>query len=129
MKIYSVYRANITGSMNFSNTNQLCGTCFRSPNVVAFYSNTYFYNCTEIKFIKRYDISLSHYFLDYIESPHRSDGDRKDRILSAILLQEGDSVDRLIDCLSVEKSHSGHKYLARRLREAVEKKKQHPDSE
>ena len=38
-------------------------------------------------------------------------------------------MDRLIDCLSVEKSHSGHKYLARRLREAVEKKKQHPDSE
>ena len=80
-------------------------------------------------------LSTVHHFytqqtlLDYIRSPHRSDEERKDRILSAILLQEGDSIDRLVDCLLQETSHSGHKYLARRLREAVEKKQQHPDSE
>ena len=63
----------------------------------------------------------------YIGSAQRSDEEKKERLLSALAVQETDSMERLVECLVEEKTHSGHRHLARRLREALEKKRQHPD--
>ena len=36
--------------------------------------------------------------------------------------------DRFVDCLSIEHSHSGHAYLAKRIREAIKRKRENPFS-
>lgn len=66
---------------------------------------------------------------DFINSPKTSDELRKQRILTALAVQDGDIVDRLVDCLSNDMVYSNHRYIARRLREAMDKKRRHPDSE
>lgn len=55
--------------------------------------------------------------------------ERKERVLCALVLQEGDAIDRLVKCLAEDTTQSTHRYMARRLREALEKKRQQPECE
>jgi CHAD domain-containing protein len=65
----------------------------------------------------------------YISSPQQSDEDKKERVLCALVVQEEDAVERLVECLAGDSAHSTHRYMARKLREALEKKRQHPECE
>ena len=38
-------------------------------------------------------------------------------------------MERLVECLAEDTVHSSHRYMARRLREALEKKKQYHECE
>ena len=42
---------------------------------------------------------------------------------------ESDVVEKLVDCLAIDSVNASHCYMARKLREAMEKKKQYPDCE
>lgn len=50
-------------------------------------------------------------------------------MLCALVLQESDAIDRLVKCLAEDTTQSTHRYMARRLREALEKKRQQPECE
>lgn len=49
--------------------------------------------------------------------------------MCALVMQEADAMDRLVECLAADTVHSTHCYMARRLREALEKRRQHPECE
>ena len=66
--------------------------------------------------------------VDYISNPRRTENERKRRIIISAPCSDPDAFDRFIDCLSVERSHSGHAYLAKRMREAIKKKRENPFS-
>lgn len=63
----------------------------------------------------------------YISSSKWSEEERKERVLSALVLQEADSIERLVKCLAEDTTHSTHRYMARRLKEVLEKRKQQPE--
>ena len=65
----------------------------------------------------------------YISSPQQNDEDKKERVLCALVVQEEDAVEKLVECLAGDNAHSTHRYMGRQLRKAMEKKKQHPECE
>ena len=66
----------------------------------------------------------------YIRSSQHSDEEKKDRVLCALVLQEADAtLERLMVCLAEDSVHSNHCYMARKLREALDAKRQHPECE
>ena len=71
---------------------------------------------------------LSNDDVDYICNPRRTENERRRRIIISAPCRDPDAFDRFVECLSVEHSHSGHAYLARRMREAIEKKRENPFS-
>ncbi len=66
--------------------------------------------------------------VDYICNPLRTDLERRQRIVAKAPYRDPDAFDRFVQCLEEEPQHTGHKYLTRRLREAVQKKRQSPFS-
>ena len=64
--------------------------------------------------------------LKFLSHPLKTDKERRRRILSSAPVID---FDLFVECISSEKSDSGHVYLARRLREAFEKKRNNPFSE
>ena len=67
--------------------------------------------------------------MEYICNPRRTENERRRRIIISAPCQDPDAFDRFIDCLSVEHSHPGHTFLAKRMREAIKKKRENPFSE
>lgn len=67
--------------------------------------------------------------VDYICNPHRTDDDRRWRILRHAPYKDPGAFSRFVQCLAEENVHPGHKYLARRLHEAMERKRTNPFSE
>ena len=65
----------------------------------------------------------------YIQSPNRSEKERRQRILNAAPFSGPGAFERFIECLGRETKHSGHAYLARRMGEALDRKKENPFSE
>lgn len=72
---------------------------------------------------------ITHEDVDYIINPHRTDRERRSRVLITAPYKEPNAFERFLQSLSEEPDHAGHKYLARRLREALEKKRMNPYSE
>lgn len=66
--------------------------------------------------------------VDYICNPHRTDRERRSRILHAVPYTDPQAFQYFLQSLSEEPDHAGHKYLAKSLREALEKKRQNPYS-
>jgi hypothetical protein len=64
---------------------------------------------------------------DYISSPKQSDEEKKERILCALAVQDADVVERLVECLARDSVYSNHRYIARKLRDAMDMKRKHPD--
>ena len=64
---------------------------------------------------------------DYVSSPKQSDEEKKERILCALAVQDADVVERLTECLAKDSVYSNHRYMARKLREAIDMKRKHPD--
>ena len=75
------------------------------------------------------DIILWYLSSAYISSPQRTDEERKEKILCALAIQDADVTERLVECLAGDSAYSNHRYMARKLREAIERKKQHPECE
>ena len=64
----------------------------------------------------------------YISSPQRSEEEQKEHILCALVVHEADStIERLVNCLAGDSVHSNHCFMARKLRDAIDAKKQHPE--
>lgn len=66
--------------------------------------------------------------VDYISNPKRTENERRKRIIVSAPCRDPDAFDRFLDCLSVERNHSGHAYLAKRMREAIKRKRENPFS-
>ena len=64
--------------------------------------------------------------MKYLTNAHRTDKEKRRRILACA---PSNDFDRFVECLFAEKNDSGHVYLTRRLREAIEKKRNNPFSE
>lgn len=67
--------------------------------------------------------------MEYICNPRRTENERRRRIIISAPCRDPDAFDRFVDCLSVEHSHPGHTFLAKRMREAIKKKRENPFSE
>ncbi len=66
--------------------------------------------------------------IDYICNPLRTDLERRQRIITRSPYRDPEAFDRFVLCLAEEPEHTGHKYLTRRLREAIQRKRQSPFS-
>ena len=67
--------------------------------------------------------------MEYICNPRRTENERRRRIIISAPCRDPDAFDRFVDCLSVEHSHPGHTFLAKRMKEAIKKKRENPFSE
>ena len=66
--------------------------------------------------------------MEYICNPRRTENERRRRIIISAPCRDPDAFDRFVDCLSVERSHPGHTFLAKRMKEAIKKKRENPFS-
>ena len=66
--------------------------------------------------------------MEYICNPRRTENERRRRIIISAPCRDPDAFDRFVDCLSVERSHPGHTFLSKRMREAIKKKRENPFS-
>ena len=71
---------------------------------------------------------LSQEDVDFICNPARTENERRRRVMSVSPYRGPDAFDRFMVCLATDRSHSGHAYLARRLHEARERKRENPFS-
>lgn len=67
--------------------------------------------------------------IDYVYNPQNSEKDKIKRILRTAPGKDGDAFERFVECFEADSHHKHHAYLARRLREAIEKKRHYPFSE
>lgn len=77
--------------------------------------------------LQRHDL-LSDDEIDYIYDPSHSDRDKIKKILLTAPTKNADAFDSFAECLEADSSHKPHVYLAKRLREAIEKKRLYPFS-
>lgn len=67
--------------------------------------------------------------IDFIYDPKNSEKDKAKRILRTAPSKDGgNGFERFVQCFEADSSHEGHVYLARRLRETIEKKRLYPFS-
>ena len=66
--------------------------------------------------------------IDYIYDPSHSERDKIKKILLTAPSKNADAFDSFAECLEADGSHKAHVYLAKRLREAIEKKRLYPFS-
>ena len=100
-------------------------------NVGGFYPNLF--SMQHIDSIKlfpylQHNSLLSDDDMEYICNPRRTENERRRRIIISAPCHDPDAFDRFIDCLSVERSHPGHTFLAKRMKEAIKKKRENPFS-
>lgn len=77
--------------------------------------------------LQRFNL-LSDDEIDYIYNPKHSEKDKVKKILRSAPSKHGDAFDLFVECFEADKEHQAHLYLAKRLREAVEKKRLYPFS-
>ena len=80
-----------------------------------------------LPYLQKYSL-VSQDDVDYIMNPLRTEDERRQRIVTRSPIRDPEAFDRFVKCLAEEPEHTGHKYLTRRLREAIERKRQHPFS-
>ena len=78
--------------------------------------------------LKRFNL-LSDDEIDYIYNPRNSEKDKVKKILRMAPSKNGDAFDMFVQCFEEDNNHQEHLYLARRLRDAIEKKRLYPFSE
>ena len=77
--------------------------------------------------LKRHNL-LSDNDIDYIYNPQNLEKDKVKRILLTAPSKDSEAFDRFVACFETDSSHSKHMNLARRLRDAIERKKLYPFS-
>lgn len=77
--------------------------------------------------LKRFNL-LSDDEIDYIYDPKNSVKDKVKKILLNAPSKNGNSFDVFVECFEADSSHQGHMYLAKRLRDAIERKRLYPFS-
>lgn len=65
--------------------------------------------------------------IDYLYNPKNREQDKIKRIISAST-QDANALERFADCLEADSNHKAHTHLAKRLREAMERKRLYPFS-
>ena len=77
--------------------------------------------------LKRQNL-LSDSDIDYIYNPKNQERDKIKRILFTAPGKDSGAFDRFVECFEADSNHTSHVYLARRLREAIERKRLYPFS-
>ena len=78
--------------------------------------------------LKQYNL-LGDEDIDYIYNPNNTERDKIKRILHTVPFRDtSDAFEKFVKCFEADGDHEAHTYLARRLREAMEMKRQAPFS-
>ena len=66
--------------------------------------------------------------IDYLYDPNHTHKDKVRHIVLSVPNKDMDAMETFVECLEMDVGHEGHTYLAKRFREALEKKRLYPFS-
>jgi len=66
--------------------------------------------------------------IDFLYDPSHTHKDKVRRIVLSVPNKDMDAMETFVECLEMDTAHQGHTYLAKRFREALEKKRLYPFS-
>ncbi len=66
--------------------------------------------------------------VDFLYNPSHTNKEKVKRIVQGVPNRDMDAMEAFVDCLEMDSTDQGHVYLAKRFKEAIEKKRLYPFS-